>query len=689
MTNDATSTDNFFEVGASIAGVVYIDATGVGLDDTTNLPAAPGDTLESGVTVQLLTGPGGTVLATRTVGSNGAYLFPNLVAGSYYVQEIVPSGYVQTGPDSLTYTVPLAAGQNVVNDNFSNYQTVTPCQVTGIKYTDVSNCGQTSTFTDLGGNTDQGDTVTVTFTTTMVETLTLVSYNAPNANAGSGAALAAQTIYDVDTETFQPGKHTLTVTIPNNYYQIDFVCGGAISTFNPNAGITYHNENRFIDSDNGGTQAYGLSTLSGTDFYDANKNHSYGSGDSTLSNVKIALTGTDFNGNSVNVTTTTSSNGSYSFKNVVPGVYTITETSPSGYAAETTIAGSVGGSSGTGVISTINLNSNTAATGYNFGNVHSSGYPQLAAGSTSTVGAGVGEIIGSTQLHTGTLTVAVNLPWGPESGAEQAAIAQAIASLNAQVAPLGVTLVEVNGASAASADIHINMGTSSPIGGVHQGVLGSYSADGDITLIQGWDWYFGTKSSQISSNQYDFQSVVTHELGHALGLGENSDSASAMDLYLKPGQAHRNLTTTDLGAIQQELGTNRISLATSQVSAAVPNPVLSSSLFYSRSQAQSQTLPLASSFETDQTVEIPSNRSVKIAAKLKTPSSVVTQPISQAAASASDQSVVDTVPLTDTLSLGSTISLINAGQKASSQGMALDQVIDDLYGLGGSSIDLG
>ena len=56
---------------------------------------------------------------------------------------------------------------------------------------------------------------------------------------------------------------TLTVTIPNSYYQIDFVCGPAINQLEPNqnndaygpdaANILYHAEDRFISSDNGGT----------------------------------------------------------------------------------------------------------------------------------------------------------------------------------------------------------------------------------------------------------------------------------------------------------------------------------------------------------------------------------------------------------------------------------------------------
>jgi hypothetical protein len=163
----------------------------------------------------------------------------------------------------------------------------------------------------------------------------------------------------------------------------------------------------------------------------------------------------------------------------------------------------------------------------------------------------VGELLGGSQLHAGPLTVAVDLPQGPQAAAETAAISDAIASLNSQVAALGVTLVETSGAS--SAQVHIAMAATSPIGGVGQGVLGAYAPDGDITLISGWNWYFGAGSGTIASNQYDFQTVVTHELGHALGLGENSDPASAMSLYLSPGQIRHDLTATDLAAIGQEL----------------------------------------------------------------------------------------------------------------------------------------
>jgi hypothetical protein len=69
---------------------------------------------------------------------------------------------------------------------------------------------------------------------------------------------------------------------------------------------------------------------------------------------------------------------------------------------------------------------------------------------------------------------------------------------------------------------------------------------GEITLIQGWNWYAGSDPTLIGSSQYDFQTTVTHELGHALGLGESDDPTSAMYGTLATGTAIRTLTTADL-----------------------------------------------------------------------------------------------------------------------------------------------
>src|SRR5262249_4091404 len=59
------------------------------------------------------------------------------------------------------------------------------------------------------------------------------------------------------------------------------------------------------------------------------------------------------------------------------------------------------------------------------------------------------------------------------------------------------------------------------------------------------NWFAGAGTG-VGANQYDFQTVVTHELGHALGLGHSADVNSVMAPTLGTGQARRNLSVADL-----------------------------------------------------------------------------------------------------------------------------------------------
>src|SRR5262249_43946258 len=106
---------------------------------------------------------------------------------------------------------------------------------------------------------------------------------------------------------------------------------------------------------------------------------------------------------------------------------------------------------------------------------------------------------------------------------------------------------------AASAEVSIGFADTSPVGGVGAGVMGYYTAGGSIVLVNGWNWYFGSDPNGIAPGQYDFQTVLTHEIGHALGLGESTDPSSAMYLYLSPGTTNRALTATDLNNIALEV----------------------------------------------------------------------------------------------------------------------------------------
>jgi hypothetical protein len=127
---------------------------------------------------------------------------------------------------------------------------------------------------------------------------------------------------------------------------------------------------------------------------------------------------------------------------------------------------------------------------------------------------------------------------------ELARIDDAVAGVAALIAPYGVALTEVSDPTQASAIL--TMDTTSVLGGQADGVLGCTTDTGQITLVDGWDFYAASDTTQIGAAQYDFETVVTHELGHALGLGHSADATSVMYATLDPGAVKRALTTADL-----------------------------------------------------------------------------------------------------------------------------------------------
>ena len=86
--------------------------------------------------------------------------------------------------------------------------------------------------------------------------------------------------------------------------------------------------------------------------------------------------------------------------------------------------------------------------------------------------------------------------------------------------------------------------------GAGNGVGNAYGADyeAQVTIFDRFDFYTGDDNQSIGQNQFDYQTVVTHELLHVLGLTDVTDEAqddedgpSIMDSVLAPGIARRDI----------------------------------------------------------------------------------------------------------------------------------------------------
>jgi hypothetical protein len=180
------------------------------------------------------------------------------------------------------------------------------------------------------------------------------------------------------------------------------------------------------------------------------------------------------------------------------------------------------------VVGTLNLSGNVTLT-------------QLADGSD-----GSGDVAGiANTLLAGNLSVYINDPNGLFTSDELARIQDAVNTWDALLAPYNITISLVTDPTQANMVIDTN--TTSACGSMANGVLGCFNAvAGEITMIQGWNWYAGTDPLQIGAGQYDFETTVLHELGHAVGLGGGSDPSSPMFETLAAGTAARVVSVADL-----------------------------------------------------------------------------------------------------------------------------------------------
>jgi hypothetical protein len=293
--------------GATLNGQVFNDLNGDG-------SLGGGEPRLPNVTINLLDSSN-NIVAHTTTAANGTYSFTNITPGSYTVAEVVPTGYVQTDPPSSgTYAETVSVGQTINNLNFGVFQTVT---IGGEVFNDLNGNGVLNT-------NDAGlPGVTVELTNNATHDVTTTTTDTAGNYAFAGLAAGTYTVQVV----LQPN---FVLTAPASVTYTETVSSGQGAS-----GLNFG--------------AFQRVTLSGEVYNDVNGNGAPDAGEPGISGWTIDL----YNSSNQFVTsTTTLADGTFTFSNVGPGSYTVSEVPRPGYAATTATsfpASTIGGQSVSGL----------------------------------------------------------------------------------------------------------------------------------------------------------------------------------------------------------------------------------------------------------------------------------------------------------------------------------------------------
>ena len=300
----------------NLSGKKYTDCNGNGIIDS-------GDTGLGGVTIKLfmdmdgdgnLTAADGAAIASVNTASNGSWSFSNLGPGTYFVQEVVPSGYVSTFPIPSTYTIGGISGTDVGNLNFANFKKIS---LSGKKYKDLTGNGISSDDTAFAG-------------------VTINLYRDANNNgtfeSGSDTFISSTMTASNGTYSFSdlgPGTYFVTEDVPAGYSQTAPTSG--LFKVIPTSGNNVANLNfaNYLLPPKGKIYGYKYKDLCG----DGLTSDDTGYGGVTIKLYKDLnndgqLTSAD---GSAIATTTTDGNGYYSFSNVALAKYLVQEVVPTGW----------------------------------------------------------------------------------------------------------------------------------------------------------------------------------------------------------------------------------------------------------------------------------------------------------------------------------------------------------------------
>ena len=335
--------NNFGEIlPVALSGIVFIDVNNNGVQNP------PADTGLGGVPL-VITGiddTGAAVSRSITTNPDGTYSVPDLRPGTYTVTEPTQpagTGNGQTIPGSAggsatpLATVPSAIagivlttpGSASTGNNFAEIPNNS--SLAGRVWLDADNNGVVNgTEAGIAGITIELSGIDLSGAAVTRSTTTDALGNYAFANLAPGVytlrepTQPAQTLNGVTLAGSTGGTPTAVGTVPSAISAVTLAVGQA--------------------SINNNFAEIPAAAINGRVYGDNNNNGSIDAGETGIAAVAVLLTGTDDQGIAVNLGTVTDASGNYSFPNLRPGTYTVTEpTQPPATVNGITSQGSING----------------------------------------------------------------------------------------------------------------------------------------------------------------------------------------------------------------------------------------------------------------------------------------------------------------------------------------------------------